>query len=87
MGWFTKWQEERGLVVDLSGEMEGASARFAVVDVDSGRRVKVRLRGEDATRLARGDRIRFVYAPDKRTKAAKEVEVLERSGGGPPGGA
>lgn len=80
MGLFTKWEPASGLVIDLSGEMEGAGDCYAVVDLDVGRRVKIRLPKDAATRVSRGDRIRFVHAPEKRTKAVKQLEVLPGEG-------
>lgn len=79
MGWFTKWEPASGLVIDLAGEMEGGTERYALVDLDAGRRVKIRLARSDAGRVARGDRIRFLHAPDKRTKPVKQLEVLPRA--------
>ena len=77
---FAKWEEETGTVVDLSGDMGNRVAdQFAVVDLDRGQRVKIKMSGADAATVQRGDRIRFHYVPAKRTKTAKKVEVLERA--------
>lgn len=80
MGLFTNWVPASGLVIDLAGEMEGGAVAYAVVDLDAGQRVKVRLPKGGGAVVSRGDRIRFLHAPEKRTKPVKQLEVLPREG-------
>jgi hypothetical protein len=79
---FSKWTDATGTIIGFKEEWhsswhpKNAIRTYALVELDSGHRIKILPDRKDSDFLAVGDRIRFKYVSGKEDKVVQNLERL-----------